>query len=296
MEGKAMRNQIIHLKTIERNTTLYHYTQIAGVQGILDEKSFWATKSDFLNDPREFSYIIEVIQQMSGSVFKNKEWKELFLKNIFKEGDHFVYEKNKEFFVLAFSTCSDSITLWAEFGNETGYNMAFDSEKIIKKIAKSNAIAYHGYVVYALEEQRDYILDLMQKKIPESFGLSFADIMNRGMTSESDPVFQKACRMFQKAAKIYAMFFKQEGFTEEREYRFVFKKSEGMNVLFREKEGFLIPYIKITMLESDNKLPIRGITVAPKNDSDLARKGMEYYLHRHGYQVPVELSRIKLRY
>ena len=67
-----MRNQIIHLKTIERNTTLYHYTQIAGVQGILDEKSFWATKSDFLNDPREFSYIIEVIQQMSGSVFKNK--------------------------------------------------------------------------------------------------------------------------------------------------------------------------------------------------------------------------------
>ena len=174
--------------------------------------------------------------------------------------------------------------------------MAFDSEKIIKKIAKSNAIAYHGYVVYALEEQRDYILDLMQKKIPESFGLSFADIMIRGMAWESDPVFQKACRMFQKAAKIYAMFFKQEGFTEEREYRFVFKKSEGMNVLFREKEGFLIPYIKITMLESDNKLPIRGITVAPKNDSDLARKGMEYYLHMHGYQVPVELSRIKLRY
>ena len=54
---------------------------------------------------------------------------------------------------------------------------------------------------------------------------------------------------------------------------------------------FIIRYIG-----GKKKLPIRSITVVPKNHIDLAREGMKEYLHSHGYEVDVELSRIKLRY
>ena len=56
---------------------------------------------------------------------------------------------------------------------------------------------------------------------------------------------------------------------------------------------FTIRYIAIDLSGGKKKLPIRSITVAPKNHIDLAR---EEYLHSHGYEVDVELSRIKLRY
>ena len=59
---------------------------------------------------------------------------------------------------------------------------------------------------------------------------------------------------------------------------------------------FTIRYIAIDLSGGKKKLPIRSITVAPKNHIDLAREGMKEYLYSHGYEVDVELSRIKLRY
>ena len=59
---------------------------------------------------------------------------------------------------------------------------------------------------------------------------------------------------------------------------------------------FIIRYIAIDLSGGRKKLPIRSITVVPKNHIDLAREGMKEYLHSHGYEVDVELSRIKLRY
>jgi hypothetical protein len=90
------------------------------------------------------------------------------------------------------------------------------------------------------------------------------------------------------------MFFKNEAFSEEQEYRFVFRKNRSTVVYFREKDGFLIPYIKIQL--SQEHLPVRELVVAPQNHIDLAKKGMEYMLTYKGYDVPVHLSKIKLRY
>lgn len=93
----------------------------------------------------------------------------------------------------------------------------------------------------------------------------------------------------------YAMFFKQEEFAPEREYRLVFRNPDRSRIQFREKEGFLLPYIVID-LSDEKQMPLNRVTVAPKNHVDLAKKGMSQYLDLLGYDVPVELSRLKLRY
>ena len=93
---------------------------------------------------------------------------------------------------------------------------------------------------------------------------------------------------------LYALFFKQTAFASEKEYRFVFRNPPNQ-VYFREQNGFLLPYIVIDC-SADAKLPVKSVTVAPKNHIDLARRGMEYYLSSLGYKVPVKLSQLKLRY
>ena len=122
---------------------------------------------------------------------------------------------------------------------------------------------------------------------------TFEDIME-GAERRTEP-FLELCRRFQKMLNAYAMFFKQEEFAPEREYRLVFRNPDKSRIQFREKEGFLLPYIVID-LSDEKQMPLTRVTVAPKNHVDLAKKGMSQYLDLLGYDVPVELSRLKLRY
>lgn len=60
-EGKNMSNKQVKLQHVADASVLYHYTKSKGVNGILHSNCFWAIKSDFLNDPKEFSYIETII-------------------------------------------------------------------------------------------------------------------------------------------------------------------------------------------------------------------------------------------
>ena len=143
-----------------------------------------------------------------------------------------------------------------------------------------------------MEEQKKIVRRILNEGIPNEMQLSFSEIIEAGAKNRDCEEYKKACRKFQKITAIYAMFFKNSAFREEQEYRFIFKK-KGTG-LYREKDGFLIPYAQIQL--TDKLLPIKEIVVAPKNHIDLAKKGMEYMIAEKGYDAQVSLSNINLRY
>ncbi len=184
--------------------------------------------------------------------------------------------------------------MWSEFGNKTGYNIGFCSDDIIERIEEAAEIAYHGLVVYDSKQQKQLIRRIICNSLPNLLRLPLETILEAGKQNRKDNNYLKACRKFQKTAEVYAMFFKHEGFAQEQEYRFIFKKQKDTAVYFRPKDGFMLPYIEIPL--SDRNLPIEEIMVAPQNHIDLAKSGMEYMLHAKGYEADVSLSNIKLRY
>ncbi|MDO5411122.1 MAG: DUF2971 domain-containing protein [Lachnospiraceae bacterium] len=289
-----MLKQLIRLNTLEYPCNLYHYTKCKGILGILSDKCLWATKSDFLNDANEIRYTSVLVEEVLGEI-KNPVWRQILYQVLIPGLDYVNgLEYEKDYYVVSFSHKEDSITLWAEFGDHTGYNICFRSEELISRISREYKIAYHGKVVYNREYQKARIRKLLFYEIPEYLGSSMGDILEEGIDSV---IFKKLCRLFWKSVQIYAIFFKQEEFAEEHEYRFAFRDSEENPVLYREKEGFLLPYMKIRIGKKNELLPIQSIMVAPKNHIDLARKGMEQYLKEAGYRdIPVNLSKIKLRY
>ena len=216
----------------------------------------------------------------------------LFLKDVLEEKVFLDGGRNKEYFILSFSKCRDSITMWSEFGNKTGYNIGFDGKKIIKRIEEDNIIEYHGFVLYEKAQQKEAIRKILNTDLPEELEMSFSNIIEAGAKNRNNEIYRKACRKFQKIAAVYAMFFKHSAFKEEEEYRFIFKKKA--EVLYREKDGFLIPYIEIPL--SNRLLPIKEVVIAPKNHMDLAKKGVEYMMKEKGYEIDVNLSDIRLRY
>lgn len=285
-----MSGRQVKLEQAEKGSILYHYTKSNGINGIVNHNCFWATKSDFLNDPDEFSHIYGIIDEVCGENIKELVLKEIFLKDsIYAERD-----KEQEYFVLSFSKCRDSITMWSEFGNKTGYNIGFRSDDIIARIEEAAEIAYHGLVVYDKKKQKQLIRKSICNYLPNLFHMSLDELLEARKGSREDNNYLKACRKFQRTVDVYAMFFKNGGFAEEQEYRFVFKKQKDTKVYFRAKDGFMLPYIEIPL--SEKILPVEEIMIAPQNHIDLAKKGVEYMLRTKGYKAEVFLSNIKLRY
>lgn len=285
-----MSGRQVKLERAEKGSILYHYTKSNGINGIINHNCFWATKSDFLNDPNEFSHIQGIIDEVCRENIKDASLKEMFLTDsIYTEK-----EKKREYFVLSFSKCRDSITMWSEFGNKTGYNIGFKSDEIIARIEEAAEIAYHGLVVYDTKKQKQLIRRNLLGYLPGLVKMPLDKLLETGSNNRQDGSYLKACRKFQKTAEVYAMFFKNEGFSEEQEYRFIFKKQKDTVVYFRAKDGFMLPYIEIPL--SERNLPIEEIMVAPQNHIDLAKSGMEYMLYTKGYPANVSLSNIKLRY
>lgn len=287
-----MANKQIKLKHVKDSSILYHYTKSNGINGIINSNCFWATKSDFLNDPKEFSYIEKIIRDVCNELITDAPKKEMFLDDVLEENVLLSSGGNKEYFILSFSNCRDSITLWSEFGSKTGYNIGFDSKSIIARISEKNTIEYHGFVLYDPEEQRSVVKKILCGSLLKETNMPLTEIVNMGYEDKNCETYKRACKKFQKTIAVYAMFFKHSAFSEEQEYRFIFKKNDC--VYYREKDGFMIPYIHIRL--SDELLPLKEIVVAPKNHIDLARKGMEYMMREKGYDAKVSLSSINLRY
>ena len=284
----------LELRSIAPGQNLYHYTKRRSLKNILQTETLFATKSSFLNDTNEMEYIMYVATEVIKSEIPQEDWQNLLLRQVVNTMDEC---KRDDTFVLSFSCDRDSITLWSEFGDQTGYNVAFDGQQLIDRIRKRQDIYCHGRVIYSLEQQKALIRHLLLEEFPSRTGMSFPELMENEVRSTGDTeAFRSLRRRLRKALNIYAMFFKQEEFAAENEYRIVFRNPDRSRIQFREKEGFLLPYIDIDLAQKGELMPISSVTVAPKNHVDLARKGMVQYLEHLGYAVPVELSRLKLRY
>lgn len=143
-----MPDKQVKLKLMPEFGIIYHYTKSNGVNGIIKNNCFWATKSNFLNDPKEFSYIENIVLPVCNEYIKNDTYKMMFIEDVMEESVLLDGGENTDYFVLSFSNCRDSITMWEQFANRTGYNIAFSSDDIVKRIGEENKIEYHGFVVY----------------------------------------------------------------------------------------------------------------------------------------------------
>ena len=100
----------------------------------------------------------------------------------------------------------------------------------------------------------------------------------------------------------YNMFFKKECFSGENEYRFVFMcNHNGVSShslkkepqYFRVKDNVLIPFVKKKLSSLDS---VNSILIGPKNNSDIAEKGVKHFLRYHKIKAKVEKSEMPLRY
>ena len=111
---------------------------------------------------------------------------------------------------------------------------------------------------------------------------------------------EKLVKEMAVVVSVYAMFFKKSFFEGEEEYRFIFPPV--INELgvaepdFRLLDQIFLPYIMVEFDRELKEIPLESVMVGAKNNSDIAVRGMKYFLRSQGMEIPVLLSDIPLRY
>jgi len=291
---RAIGNRPLPIREEPLSPMLYHYTSVEGLLGILDNRTIWVTKSDFLNDYSELVYLRQVYAELLDRLKAERdEMAESgpFYRMLKAAGDRLddpAWLQEQELFVLSLTHHGDSYTMWSNFSGHHGYNIQIDCKALIG-IWESEGIKplCRGMIVYDREEQAG----MLYRELQAVYRAWQPGGAAEDGTAQAGELVDGMLERF----KIYGIFFKDACFLEEREYRIVFTAGRD-GVKFRLRNGAVIPYIEVPA-GSRATNPIYDITIGPKLNIDIAEKGMAYYLRVKGYEgARVIRSRIPLRY
>lgn len=272
--------------------SLYHYTDVNGLLGILNNNSLWATNIHFLNDIKELYAGVDDLTS-----FCEKEKKRTEGKNIAKEilvplcrmydqtieTIHSRLNNNLDSYIISFTDKKDNLRQWMSYCPPNGgYCIEFDKEMIINKeinLLKNHIISNLRSVIYETLNFESYlsieqvIIDI-KENMKEDNGLE-RYLMNRDMK-----ILLDCCTT------------KKSDFSDESEERIIIQaRTSNENIKYRTKSGIIIPYYEYTF----NPDCIKSVLIGPNTNIKLARKGLENFLLNKNIKCSVEESACSLR-
>jgi hypothetical protein len=253
-----------------RPESLYHYTNAAGLKGIIESKTIWATQFDFLNDRTEFLYAIDVIKgrlEARGDVFSPAA---------FSIGDIGKTLTKQPHYVASFCEHHDLLSQWRGYAQTNdGYSVGFRFQDLARKKDLARGVDLVQLIYQRSEQDRllDMVLDAGQEAIDASPGASIkiatATVINLL------PFFYR---------------FKHELFSGESEWRLIGSADDVTPEKFRVVGGHFVPYIEFPLEAGDIDLVVQG----PGAYRDGNKEAIERFAKLHGFTPTVISSGVPL--
>ena len=274
----------------QSNRLRYHYTDAAGLIGILSTNRLWATDVKFLNDPSEGQFL-------SGRILSLMRAKEGGLSPIeasIVAGIALELAKppRSALSTLTISFCSDGdlLSQWRGYGSfGRGYAVGLE----LSGGCPHPQIALSYDVIYGDGESLEVV------------ALDILEIFAKAFEKWKDDTFEMGADLL----RVLAHSFKDPSYREEAESRVIasydgrqdYLFSREAPIAFRAQAGNVVPYIPLAftlMREGDTApaLPIRRIIVGPGVDFERNKSSVLQMLAANGYHgVEVSKSEIPFR-
>lgn len=260
----------------------YHYTDIHGLNGILNNRVLWLTDSRFLNDETEgleiFDYIKEALKKRHRSESDIKFTIDMFIR----------LSRNVTSYTTSFSHESDLLSQWRGYcPNDGGYCLGFkDLNMESLDVFGSNGSLKQWLRApdqcYYFEDEKakiaDHIVEFLLKWI------------------KNDDAFDHINLKIKFLNEFHNMnlLFKNVHFHEEREFRVIAQVHEPTSPFFRSKSNLLVPYLSLKFKPNI----LSEIVIGPCKNKDLAHLSLKEFLNTLGQEfehVEVKYSSIPYR-
>jgi hypothetical protein len=244
----------------KRPDRIYHYTDDAGLKGILEHGTLWLTDICRLNDPSELDHGVKIgIKELEKMVIGcPRECQEFFkilasvtedhdLKGAAQTEDHKI-QGSAHYFVCSFSSCGDDLGQWRAYAaNGSGFALEFDSAALEDGFTQNRPTELNAEdhaVSFPITYKDAKLADLDRQIIERMLGLIS---LPRGRNLNNDEInsytWELALSLILQAAHA-AIFFKHQAYKNEREYRFLetYRVEEPHKVELRYRPCSVVRY------------------------------------------------------
>jgi hypothetical protein len=276
--------------SVER--TLYHYTGIGSLLGIVNNRSIWASHVYYLNDSKEILHACDVLGAL---LRKRDDFVDRVEREFVQQFDDWLGTfRRDEFHVFVFSL-SEVPSLLSQWRSYTphgkGVSLGFSAAALNHILSKPRFRI--AQCLYENREHEDLMGSLLEKML-----ITFRQRLPDLDTTQAHPSqkYHPFLETFRHDILQVLAIVKHSAFREEREWRIVspyFPNYTVAEVKFREGASMLLPY-------TDLSLPIDGnlfdeVILGPSQDTNLSFSALANYLSNRGVCNMTVNSQIPLR-
>lgn len=215
-------------------TPVAHYTRIGTLvhffpSGSKTWASAWATPVQFLNDRKELSLGLEVLQRIAGQAPRAARKTRDIIDNVLSSFGSL----ETDAFQMSFSGNPDELGQWRGYGANGMGCAVVTNARSVKAVAD-----VAGWIIYEPKRQA-----------------KFASKVLNGLQHESDP------DLIEKTVIAAACYMKDEGFAPEQEFRLL-RFPKLVDIQFRESGNRIVPFVDF-LKDVKKTLPVQRVIIGP---------------------------------
>lgn len=286
-----MLNDIVQKLYAERpQKTLFHYTSLSGLMGIVSHRAFWVSDIRYLNDAEELRHIgawldSEIARRLEASSGPQK------LLTQFREWLRERLNYGPMLFVGCFTENGNLLSQWRGYcPHGRGVSIGFRINNIIEATIRSAFMI--GKCVYDKETKIIIANEIIDTVI------SYSEKCGESSDYHQSQSYHGAFYKIEPDLLRIAALIKDQSFHEEAEWRVVSQVLDNYvepNINFRDGPNMLIPYMELPLTNSDNKLEIECVFVGPTPTVNLSIDSLMRYLSREAVCSTIHNSGIPYR-
>ena len=272
--------------------TLYHYTGIRGLLGIVDSRSVWASHIYYLNDSKEILHACEVLGRLLSAnesvvdaterefIEQFRDWLATFRRDPF------------HIFVFSLSEEPSLLSQWRSYTpHGKGVSLGF-STMVLNHVLRTPGFRI-AKCLYTDHEHEELMGSLVEKML-----ITFRQRLPTLDTTKAHPSqkYHPFLEEFRKDLLQILAIVKHSAFREEREWRIVspyFPNYTVADVKFREGASMLLPYTELKLPDDGNLF--EEVILGPSQDLNLSFSALSAYLSNRRVCNRTVNSQIPLR-
>lgn len=258
--------------------TLYHYTSLNGVLGIVGSRVLWASDIRYMNDSAELRHTADLVKdEVEMRLGQGHDHPRLL--NSFIEWVRHRITNGHILFGASFRSNGNLLSQWRGYSSVgKGASLGFNAEHV-RQCAQEQEFRL-GQCVYDRQEQRRLIAQVVDAV--DTLAVQTGSIAEDGEPAQYFGVFEHLETDLLRIAAIL----KHPSFEEEQEWRLVspvISNYREANVYFREGRTMLVPYMKFSLVHDSNPaIAMDHIYLGPTPNISLSMNSMKMCLLKHG--------------
>lgn len=259
-------------------STLYHYTGIGSLMGIVDSKVLWGSHIYYLNDAAEIVFASRLLRELVNERLSSATSdKKDFLRQFYSWLESFT-STPYHLFIFSLTEEGNLLSQWRSYTpHGKGVSIGFSHLLLTKVVQEQNLKI--AKCLYQREDQQALMSDLLNRMLISFFQEKDSIDTTKFHPNQKYFVFMEKFRC--DILQVFALI-KDPSFREECEWRIISKyypKYTVPEIKFREGASMLVPYIEIKIGNKNRtELLFERIILGPTQHNNLSLSALSSYL------------------